>query len=140
MRQGLERGKMTDKPTVVLLVEDNPGDAALIRNMLRAKSAGIEIRHVNSLSKGLEQIQKGDIDVVLLDLDLPDSSGLETLSRTRTRAPSTPIIVITGLAEKDVAVRALDQGARDFFAKEFLETRVLTGAIQRAVSPVSGHI
>jgi DNA-binding response OmpR family regulator len=125
---------MTDKATVVLLIEDNPGDAALIRNMLRTKSAGVEIRHVTSLAKGLEQIQNGDIDVVLLDLDLPDSSGLDTLSRTRARAPHTPIIVITGLAEREVAVRALNQGAQDFFAKEFLETQVLNGAIQRVIS------
>jgi len=132
--RGKQGVKMTDnKPIVALLVEDNPGDATLIRTMLRSKDGIFQLRHVTSLSKGLEQLQQGDIDVVLLDLDLPDSKGLETLLRAHAKAPHTPIIVITGLAEKEVAVRALNQGARDFFAKEFLEQQLLTGAIQRAI-------
>ncbi len=124
---------MADKPITVLLVEDNPGDASLVRRMLGGIDEPFRITHVTKLSEGLEQIQKGDTDVVLLDLGLPDSSGLETLARTRAQAGSVPIIVITGLSERETAVQALNQGAQDFIAKERVDVHLLARAILRCL-------
>lgn len=122
---------MVDKPITVLLVEDNPGDANLIRRMLRTIDEHFRVTHVTKLSEALEQLEKDGIDVVLLDLGLPDSSGLETLARARAQAPDVPIIVITGLSERETAVQALSQGAQDFVAKERLDVHLLARAILR---------
>ncbi len=125
---------MADKPIEALLVEDNPGDAVLIRRMLRREEQHFHVTHVTLLSKGLERLQEGGIDVVLLDLGLPDSSGLETLVRTRAQAPHIPIIVITGLSERETAVLALNKGAQDFIAKERVDANSLAQAILRSIS------
>ena len=122
---------MADKPITVLLVEDNPGDASLILRMLSTINGHFNAIHVTKLSEGLERLQKGDIDLVLLDLGLPDSSGLETLTRARARDPQVPIIVITGLSEREMAVEALHQGAQDFIAKERVDVHLLARAIFR---------
>ena len=124
---------MADKPITVLLVEDNPGDASLILRMLSTINGHFLVSHVTKLSEGLEQLQKGGMDLVLLDLGLPDSSGLETLTRTRARDPQVPIIIITGLADREMAVDALNQGAQDFIAKERVDVHLLARAIFRWV-------
>ena len=130
---------MADKPITVLLVEDNPGDASLIRRMLSTINGHFQVIHVTKLSEGLEQLQKGDVDLVLLDLGLPDSSGLETLTRTRAQAPHVPIIVITGMAERETAVKALNQGAQDFIAKERVDVHLLIQAVLRLVGSTQGQ-
>ncbi|OFV94251.1 MAG: hypothetical protein A3F68_08585 [Acidobacteria bacterium RIFCSPLOWO2_12_FULL_54_10] len=126
---------MADKPITVLLVEDNPGDASLIRRMLSTINGHFTVRHVTMLSDGLDLLRQGGIDVVLLDLGLPDSAGLETLARTRAQAPHVPIIVITGLSDRDMAVQALSQGAQDFIAKERVDVHLLARAIFRCSGP-----
>jgi CheY-like chemotaxis protein len=123
---------MADDSITVLLVEDNPADSSIIRRMLRVQGGQFHIRLASKLWEGLERLQQGDIDVVLLDLGLPDSSGLDTLTRVRAQSPQVPIIVITGLVEKEIAVRALNHGAQDFIAKELVDMHLLSKAIQRA--------
>jgi len=132
---------MADKLITVLLVEDNPGDASLIRRMLSEISGHFQVTHVTKLSEGLEQLrkEKEDVDLVLLDLGLPDSSGLETLTRTRAQAPHVPIIVITGMSERETAVKALGQGAQDFIAKERVDVHLLTQAVLRCVARTQNH-
>ena len=122
---------MAQKPMTVLLVEDNPGDAIPMRRMLAALGPDFSIAHVSKLSDCLKQLQNGGIDLVLLDLTLPDSWGLETLTRTRAQNQAIPIIVITGLSEREIAVKALNQGAQDFIAKERLEEHLLGRAVER---------
>jgi len=127
-----ERG-MGDNTVTVLLVEDNPGDASLIRRMLSAISVNFQIKHATKLSEGLAQLQQAEVDLVLLDLCLPDSSGLDTLTRIRAQAPYVPIIVITGMSERETAVKALDQGAQDFIAKERVDEHLLSQAVLRRI-------
>src|SRR5579859_2252750 len=92
-----------------LLIEDNPGDARLIREMLREAHAGqaiVELRYADRLGAGLNYLSTGSVDVVLLDLSLPDSHGMDTFASVHTAAPSVPIVVLSGLDDEDLAVRA----------------------------------
>ena len=80
----------------VLLVEDNPGDADLVRDALAGASDQIEIAHVDSLAKARERLAAGSVDVVLLDLSLPDATDLQGVERLHGAAPEIPIVVLTG--------------------------------------------
>lgn len=103
-----------------LLVEDNPGDARLIREMLRdvgTQGASVDLRLADRLASGLELLGDGTTDVVLLDLSLPDSSGLDTFEAVHAAAPATPVVVLSGLDDEATAVRAVQHGAQDYLVK-----------------------
>jgi DNA-binding response OmpR family regulator len=109
---------MNTKLTRILLIEDNPADAALVREMLkRGGGEEFELEWVDRLSTGLECLKNRVHDVILLDLGLPDSLGLESLIRVRNLAASVPLIVLTGLNDDSAAVSAVRQGAQDFLVK-----------------------
>jgi len=119
----------------VLLVEDNPGDARLIKEMLREfTGAFLHLDWVGSLSAGLECLSAGGIDVALLDLSLPDSQGLDTVARVQARAPHLPIIVMTGLDDEALAVRAVRGGAQDYLVKGQVDSNLLVRAIGYAIA------
>jgi len=121
------------RPIRVLIVEDNPGDAALIRRSLRSvKSREFQVSHVSRLSAALESIHQY-LDVVLLDLNLPDSHDLETLHQLRAREPHLPIIVVTGIEDRRKAVEALANGAQDYLVKGHADGHLLERAILRCV-------
>jgi signal transduction histidine kinase len=117
---------MTD-PLDILLVEDNPGDVRLIEEMLKEADgdwhgededrSGFDLVHATTLSAGLDQLESGDIELVLLDLDLPDSEGLETLERMLAAVESAPVLVFTGRPEEDLGIEAVRQGAQDYLVK-----------------------
>ena len=87
--------KMSDKHTKILLIEDNPAYTRLIQKILAVSSqVEYQIECVDHLSAGLEYLVKGEIDVVLLDLGLPDSQGLDTLGKVHAQAPAMPIVVV----------------------------------------------
>jgi CheY-like chemotaxis protein len=130
-----EVNRAVHQPISVLLVEDNPGDSTVIRGLLQTAGTDLAVTHVTTLSNALERLKNSHVDVILLDLGLPDSWGLETLARIRTQGPGVPVIVITGADEKELAIRARLQGAQDFYAKEYLDKDLLIRAIQR----VSAH-
>jgi signal transduction histidine kinase len=109
---------MSDGPNRILLVEDNPGDARLLREALNdVANYRFDLEHVEQLSHALERLRHEHFDVVLLDLSLPDSQGLENLAPVRDAAPAVPILVLTGLDDEEVAVRALRVGAQDYLVK-----------------------
>ena len=115
-----------------LLIEDNPGDARLIREMLRdagGAPAVVELAHADRLALGLEQLTKQVTDVVLLDLTLPDSQGFETFTSLHTQAPDVAIVVLSGLDDETLAVRAVQEGAQDYLVKG----QVDGGAILRSM-------
>jgi len=118
----------------VLLIEDNPGDAGLVRAML-SEAPGVEFRveRVDALLPGMVRIGRGEIDIVLLDLSLPDSQGLAGLTAIRNAAPSIPVVVLTGLADEDVAHEAVRCGAQDYLIKGELSGGALARTLSYAV-------
>ena len=101
-----------------MLIEDDQGDAELLRLKLSDQTTlKIELEHMDRLSTGLERLSRGGIDLLLLDLSLPDSHGLDTLTEVRAHSPGVPIIVITGLDDEARAVETLNIGAQDYLVK-----------------------
>ena len=97
-----------------MLIEDDKGDAELLRVILSGQTTlKIELEHIERLSPGLERLARGGIDMLLLDLSLPDSHGLETLIEAHAHSPGVPIIIMTGLDDEARAVEALNNGAQD---------------------------
>jgi len=125
---------MDAPPIRVLLIEDNPGDARLIREALSDSGAtAIQMDTVKSLAEGFATLDRGNRDVVLLDLSLPDSQGLETIARTRAHSPETPIVVLTGLNDEDTAVQAVREGAQDYLVKGQTDGNLLMRSIRYAI-------
>lgn len=119
---------------MALLIEDNPGDARLIELMLTGAAAGLfEVEKVDRLEKGLGRLAAAGIDVVLADLSLPDSHGLDTFTRLHAQAPQVPIIVLSGLNDTAVAVAAVHEGAQDFLIKGQVDGQLLARAIRYAI-------
>lgn len=117
----------------VLLVEDNPGDIRLIQTMLKEARGTYSFESVTSLAEALTRIQVGDIDLVLLDLTLPDSFGLNTVKRICAAAPMLPVVVITGLEDQALAEKIAQEGAQDYLVKDELNSSLLERIIHYAV-------
>lgn len=118
----------------VLVIEDNPLDARMIEELLsRANRQPIELEHVQRLSAGLTQLASGQFDVVLVDLNLEDSSGVETVARVHACNRQVPIVVLTGMEAGELALKALKSGAEDFLYKSELEPELLLRSIHYAI-------
>jgi len=118
----------------ILLIEDNPGDARLIQEMLsEIKDAKFNFSCVDRLSKGLEFLTKGDIDIVLLDLSLPDSQGLDTFLKLHQTVPDIAVIVFTGLDDSTIGVKAVQEGAQDYLVKGKVDSDLLFRSIRYAI-------
>jgi signal transduction histidine kinase len=118
----------------VLLVEDNSGDARLLREMFsQEKTGSFELTHVLHLGEALILLAKGGIDIVLLDMGLPDGHGLETVRRARAVAPGVPLIVLTGLDDEALAAEAMKEGAQDYLIKGEIENRALPRALRHSI-------
>jgi signal transduction histidine kinase len=130
---------MPAAPQTILLVEDNPADVDLIGEALAdgsASGAGLAsfaLVPARRLTDGLARLTAGDIDVVLLDLSLPDSQGLDTFRRLHAAAPRLPIVVLSGLNDEDLAVRAMREGAQDYLVKGRADGELLTRTIRYAI-------
>ena len=96
--------------TAILLIEDSITQAERFKLML--EDAGHETKHADSLEAGLQVVQEGEVDVILLDLTLPDSEGLKTFRTAHQRAPETPIVVLTSVDDEELAATALREGAQ----------------------------
>ncbi|MCX7169535.1 MAG: response regulator, partial [Proteobacteria bacterium] len=130
---------MTDvSPCRVLLVEDEAGDAHLVKQALRAAPvAQYEVNWVTSLGAAKQQLQECPPDVLLVDLSLPDSSGLHTVQQLLHHAKSRiPLIVLTGYANAGFALQALESGAQDYLVKGSFDSDSLARAIRYAISRV----
>jgi DNA-binding response OmpR family regulator len=117
----------------ILLIEDNPGDARLIREALSSTGEDVEVKWADRLATGLERIETGAFDAVLLDLSLPDSRGLATFERVHGRAPELPIVVLTGLDDQDLALRAVGDGAQDYLVKGTVKPDVILRVVRFAI-------
>ena len=117
----------------VLLVEDNPGDQRLVQEMLRESGDGAVLTTVDRLDEALEPVSRGLADLVLLDLSLPDSNGVDGVRRLRAAAPEIPVVVLTGLHDRQVALEAVQAGAQDFLNKDDVDPESLTQAMRYAL-------
>ena len=119
----------------ILLVEDNPSDADLLRETLAGIDEQLKITHLDRLERAVEYLRRAaPVDAILLDLGLPDSMGLPTLERANAAAPQLPILVLTGLEDEAIGVEAVRKGAQDYLVKGQTEPRVLVRMIRHAVA------
>jgi DNA-binding response OmpR family regulator len=125
---------MNGREIKVMMIEDDPGDARLIKEMLAdAKIVSFDFRHADRLSNGLECIKDGGIDLVLLDLSLPDSHGLETFKVLNTQTTGIPIIVLSGLDDEETALKAVQAGAQDYLVKGNIDVNLLVRSMRYAI-------
>ncbi len=118
---------------VILLVEDNPADARMVKELLAEDSPAFEVIHVTRLAEAIECLAHREISGVLLDLSLPDAYGLEGVARLRAVAPSAPIIIMSGNEDESLAVAGVREGAQDYLVKGRVEGDVLTRALRYAM-------
>ncbi len=119
----------------VLLVEDNMGDARLLyEGMEEALPGQFKMTHVRRLSETLEYLWEDSCSVVLLDLGLPDSHGLDTLVLVRAQAPDVPIVVLTGFQDEETGDQALTEGAQDYLIKGQVDSKLLARSMRYAIA------
>ena len=122
----------------ILLIEDNPMDVMLIQEMLKQaqvndpQSPAFEFRHAPSLAAA-EHYWKSTLDLVLLDLSLPDSHGIATFMRVEALVGNTPIVVLSGLKDDQVALEAVRAGAQDFLVKWQMGSKTFSKVLRYAV-------
>jgi MinD-like ATPase involved in chromosome partitioning or flagellar assembly/DNA-binding NarL/FixJ family response regulator len=118
----------------VLLIEDNRLETRQIQHWLAANTeVAFEVEWVDGLVSGLERLSRGGIDVVLLDLNLPDSRGLETFETLHERAPEVPVVVLTGEHDESLGTHAVQLGAEDYLVKQQVDGGRLSKIVQYAV-------
>ena len=117
-----------------LVVEDNEGDARLLREMFReGGSNSRDVTRVSRMSEAEVHLAGHSVDVILLDLGLPDADGLGAVRRVRAAAPHVPLVVLTGMDDESLATRALQEGAQDYLVKGQIESRGLMRALRYSV-------
>ena len=125
---------MDEKPINVLLIEDNKADARLIEEMLRESQViSFQLTCEDSLSTGISRLLSEKFDVLLLDLGLPESKGLETLKRVISHSVSVPIVIITGLDDEMLGIKGIHKGAQDYLIKGHTNSFVLRRSICHAI-------
>jgi signal transduction histidine kinase len=118
----------------VLLVEDNSSDARLLREMFsKEKKGSFELSHVTHMREAEIRLATGDVDIVLLDMGLPDGRGTDILRRARAASPAVVMIVLTGLDDEALAAEAMREGAQDYLIKGQIENRALPQALRHAM-------
>ena len=127
----------TGEPIALLMVEDNPGDAHLIRRLLdRTALKPLRLTAVDCVSAALEFLRDQEkVDVVLLDVSLPDTrpGSLDSLTRIKQAAPDLPVILLTGIDDEELAVQAVRQGAQDYLVKQEIDEGLLGRSIRYAI-------
>ena len=118
----------------VLLVEDSPTDADLLRRVfLRSGKEHWQMTQVERLANAIAQCQENSFDVVLLDLGLPDSDGLETVTEFRANVPTMPVVVLTMMDDDELALQVMAQGAQDYLVKDQITTQLLVRSLRYAI-------
>lgn len=120
-------------PTRILLIEDSNTDALLIQSHLRKADATFQVRREDRLETGFRQLDRGDVDVVLLDLNLPDSTGLDTFRAVHRHAMHLPIVILSGQEDVELAVDAVGLGAQDYLTKAEANRSSLARSIRYAI-------
>ena len=117
-----------------LLIEDNPADARVIQEVLsESPEAAFDLEWVDGLAGGLKELNAGLVDLVLLDLHLPESRGLDTFNAARACAPAVPIVVLTALYDRELALKLVRNGAQDYLVKGQIDPQALLRSMQYAL-------
>jgi signal transduction histidine kinase len=117
----------------LLIIEDNPGDARLLREMLRENGTYEDgLLLAGTMSQAEKCLNEHVVDIILLDLGLPDAEGLTAIRRARAAAPGVPLVVLTGMDDEALAAQSLQEGAQDYLIKGQIETRGLLRALRYA--------
>ncbi len=118
----------------ILLIEDNPGDALLLREMLNELSSfSTHLTHVEYMVAAEKHLAEHAVDIILIDLYLPDAQGVGAVRRVQVVAPRVPLVVLTGMDDESLALQALQEGAQDYLIKGQIEARGLLRALRYAV-------
>jgi PAS domain S-box-containing protein len=132
---------MRDAPLQLLLVEDNLGDARLLREMLHERDPDkFIVTHLGCMSEAVNHLATKPVDIIVLDLGLPDTEGLGGVRLARGAAPRIPLIVLTGCDDESLADQALQEGAQDFLVKGQIETPALLRAIRYATQRMKAEV
>jgi diguanylate cyclase len=129
--------------SAILLVEDNPGDARLVREMLNGgASRDFDVTHVERLAEARAELIQDDHETtcVLLDLSLPDARRLEALMQLRAAAPDVPIVILSGMQDELLAIKAVQEGAQDYLIKGRVDSDQLGRAISYAIERKQGEL
>lgn len=122
------------KMTTLLVVEDSPGDARLLREMFSEERASTtRMTHVGTMEEAEKYLTEHFVDIVLLDLGLPDAQGLEAVRRARAVAPGVPLVVLSGIDDERMAIEALHDGAQDYLVKGQIDARSLLRSLRYAI-------
>lgn len=127
--------EQTQKFLKVLLIEDDPQVANLISRVLTSNStSAFQVEHFDRLETALRRIsRKNNVELILLDLTLPDASGIDTFLKVHSQAGDIPIVVMTGLNDETIAVRAVHEGAQDYLVKGHFDNQLLIRALLYAI-------
>jgi DNA-binding NtrC family response regulator len=118
----------------ILHIEDSPADVVLVQEILAdAKEFSGTVLHADLLSLGLEKLTTNAVDIILLDLNLPDSAGKNTFQAVKEIARDTPVIIMTGLNDEQAAVNAVREGAQDYLVKSQVDANLLVRSIRYAI-------
>ena len=118
----------------VLFIEDNPIHVGLVKTLLGESRAPVfQLQHAGSLQDGLKLLEAVPVDIILLDLTLPDSEDLDTFIRVRSFAPAIPIVIVTSLDDVKLAAKAVEAGAQDYLVKTQLSRTSLTRSLRYAI-------
>jgi len=124
---------MKNESIKVLLIEDNEADTRFISEMFKEIKPKFELQHATKLNEGLNLLKSGDFDVLLLDLSLPDSMGFETFENAHAQEPELPIVILSGLDDEELAIKAVRMGAQDYLIKGDVNNRILSRSISYAI-------
>ena len=132
---------ITNRPIKVLLVEDNTEHAELLERLLGfSEYPTFAVATAASLAAGFEKLRGWEPDIVLLDLSLPDSDGVETFRRMNAGAPAVPIVILSGISDVTLAIEMVQEGAQDYLVKGHVDTHLLLRSIQYAIERKRAHV
>ena len=118
----------------ILLIEDNPADVRMIQELVaEVKNANLDFEYAERLSDGIIKLASSGMDAVLLDLSLPDSQGLDTFIHLRSEVHETPVLLLTGLPDEELAIQAVREGAQDYLVKGKIDGDLLVRAVNYAI-------
>ena len=124
-----------DAPLTLLIVDDDKTDVSLLRDQLAVvrRAPPFRAESVGRLADALQRVKGDDVDVVLLDLGLPDSAGLQAVDRLCTQAPHLPVVVLTGLQDEETGLQAVQRGAQDYLVKGRVDGQLIDRSLRFAL-------